>query len=197
MRDAAVAAINFSLSLMKGLIHQQISRLPFKCQASIQLTARGRKAKCCYVYQESKVTFPRSACCPVIRVLLLLPRNNRLLFDDFLSTVCVIVRFHSLHPSSCLCSTPLKTPCRCLSESFRMDNRERFTFHGQLKAEREYLSPAGVRCVRAAGREWQPGETAAALAKSLKPSIRCIDPCSVAQRQEQVWSLFMSVISCP
>ena len=44
MRDAAVAAINFSLSLMKGLIRQQISRLPFKCQASIQLATSGRKA---------------------------------------------------------------------------------------------------------------------------------------------------------
>lgn len=43
MRDAAVAAINFSLSLMKGLIRQQISRLPFQMPGPHSARRRWKK----------------------------------------------------------------------------------------------------------------------------------------------------------
>ncbi len=99
MRVAAVAAINFSLSLMKGLIRQQISRLPFKCQASIQPAASGRKAARVEqngtIYNQSQkshssaqpgVTSSGSLYCCGTRETL-----NQLLFDDFLSAASVIV----------------------------------------------------------------------------------------------------------
>lgn len=102
MRDAAVAAINFSLSLMKGLIRQQISRLPFKCQASIQLAASGRKAgrveQNGTIYNQSQkshsfaqpgVTSSGSLYCCGTRETL-----NQLLFDDFLSGASASVCFH-------------------------------------------------------------------------------------------------------
>lgn len=163
MRDAAVAAINFSLSLMKGLIRQQISRLPFKCQASIQLAARGRKAARVEqngtIYNQSQkshssaqpgVTSSGSLYCCGTRETL-----NRLLFDDFLSAASASVCLrrqaspqHHLRPSSppffpsrsrapiSALSPPEKTHHRLLSEPFRMDDRECFTFHRQLKARK-------------------------------------------------------------
>lgn len=157
MRDAAVAAINFSLSLMKGLIRQQISRLPFKCQASIQLAASGRKAARVEqngtIYNQSQkshssaqpgVISSGSLYCRETRETL-----NQLLFDDFLNAASVIVCFHSqasqqrhlrlsaFSSLSIKSSAPPKTRRRLLSESFRMDNRECFTFYRQLKAECE------------------------------------------------------------
>lgn len=102
MRDAAVAAINFSLSLMKGLIRQQISRLPFKCQASIQLTASGRKAARVKqngtIYNQSQKSHS-SAQPGVVSSGSLYCRGtsetlNQLLFDDFLSAASAIVCFH-------------------------------------------------------------------------------------------------------
>lgn len=103
MRDAAVAAINFSLSLMKGLIRQQISRLPFKCQAPIQLAASGRKAarveQNSTIYNQSQklhsasqpgVTSSGSLHCCGTRETLTQP-----LFDDFLNAAAAIVCFHS------------------------------------------------------------------------------------------------------
>lgn len=99
MRDAAVAAINFSLSLMKGLIRQQISRLPFKCQASIQLTASGRKAARVEqngtIYNQSQKSHSSAQpdvassgslyCCGTRETL------NQPLFDDFLSAASASV----------------------------------------------------------------------------------------------------------
>lgn len=165
MRDAAVAAINFSLSLMKGLIRQQISRLPFKCQAPIQLAARGRKAARVEqnetIYNPSQkshssalpgVTSSGSLYCCRTRETL-----NQLLFDDFLSAVAASGCFHrqaSPHAISAPCLptsppflpspsrapnpalSPSTTHHRLLSESFRMDDRECFTFHRQLKARK-------------------------------------------------------------
>lgn len=109
MRDAAVAAINFSLSLMKGLIRQQISRLPFKCQASIQLAASGRKAARVEqngtIYNQSQkshssaqpgVTSSGSLYCCGTRGTL-----NQLLFDDFLSAVSASVCFHRQASPQC------------------------------------------------------------------------------------------------
>lgn len=103
MRDAAVAAINFSLSLMKGLIRQQISRLPFKCQAPIQLAASGRKAarveQNSTIYNQSQKLHSASQpgvtssgslhCCGTRETL------NQPLFDDFLNAAAAIVCFHS------------------------------------------------------------------------------------------------------
>lgn len=102
MRDAAVAAINFSLSLMKGLIRQHISRLPFKCQASIQLAASGRKEGrveqngTIYNQSQKSHSFAQPGvtssgylyCCGTRETL------NQLLFDDFLSEASISVCFH-------------------------------------------------------------------------------------------------------
>lgn len=103
MRDAAVAAINFSLSLMKGLIRQQISRLPFKCQASIQMAASGRKEGrveqngTIYNQSQKSHSFAQPGvtsssgylyCCGTRETL------YQLLFDDFLSKASTSVCFH-------------------------------------------------------------------------------------------------------
>lgn len=99
MRDAAVAAINVSLSLMKGLIRQQISRLLFKCQAPHSARCQWKKGTPCqtkrdYLEPEPKEAFMGSAWCHIIRVLYCCRTRetlNQLLFDDFLSaafTVC-------------------------------------------------------------------------------------------------------------
>lgn len=109
MRDAAVAAINFSLPLMKGLIRQQISQLPFKCQASIQLAASGRKAAHVEqngtIYSQSQKshssaqpddTSSGSLYCRRTRETL-----NQLLFDDFLSAASASVCFHSQASPQC------------------------------------------------------------------------------------------------
>lgn len=129
MRDAAVAAINFSLSLMKGLIRQQISRLPFKCHASIQLAASVRKATRVEqngtIYNQSQkshssaqpgVTSSGSLYCCGTRETL-----NQLLFDDFLSAASASVCFHSqastqchLHPPAPRLFLPLDRELRSL-----------------------------------------------------------------------------------
>lgn len=158
MRDAAVAAINFSLSLMKGLIRQQISRLPFKCQASIHHTASGRKAACVEqngtIYNQSQkshssaqpgVTSSGSLYCCGTRETL-----NQLLFDDFLGTASAGVftdrplhsatsaphLFFSLDPNARVSELSPPQHYHLLSESFRMDDRECFTFHRLWKARK-------------------------------------------------------------
>lgn len=103
MRDAAVAAINFSLSLMKGLIRQQISRLPFKCQASIQLAASGRKAARVEqngtIYNQSQKSHssaqPGATSSGSLYSCRTRETLNQLLFDDFLSAASAGVCFHS------------------------------------------------------------------------------------------------------
>lgn len=139
MRDAAVAAINFSLSLMKGLIRQQISRLPFKCQASIQLDASGRKAARVEqngtMYNQSHkshssaqpgVTSSGSLYCCGTRGTL-----NQLLFDDFLGGASPPCHLHPLPfpPSRSRAVLPARPPPeqtypRLLPEIFKLDGRE-------------------------------------------------------------------------
>lgn len=99
---------------MKGLIRQQISRLPFKCQASIQLAASGRKAARVEqngtIYNQSQkshssaqpgVASSGSLYCSRTRETL-----NRLLFDDFLSgSLCERLVF-TARPLHSATSTP-------------------------------------------------------------------------------------------
>lgn len=119
MRDAAVAAINFSLSLMKGLIRQQISRLPFKCQASIQRAASGIKAARVEqngtIYNQSQKSHSSAQpgvassgslyCCGTRETL------SQPLFDDFLSVAFARVCFHrQVSPQRHLPSPPPPPP---------------------------------------------------------------------------------------
>lgn len=117
---------------------------------------------------------------------------NQLLFDDFLNAASASVCFHMqaspqshLHPfafssfSICGMSPPWfthsqkkhtqKKTHRCLlSESFRMDDWECFTFNRQLKVRKWIaVSPVGIRCVWAARGEWQPVEDGAELRLNL------------------------------
>ena len=190
MRDAAVAAINFSLSLMKGLIRQQISRLPFKCQASIQCAASGRKAARVEqngtIYNQSQkshssaqpgVTSSGSLYCCGTRETLSQP-----LFDDFLSVAFARVCFHRqvsprrhLHPPLLFLPLDPELQCSALQKhtTVSCQNPSEWTtgsallFSDSWKPESEYLSPFGIRCGWAASGEWQPVEDWAELRLNL------------------------------
>lgn len=196
MRDAAVAAINFSLSLMKGLIRQQISRLPFKCQASIQRAASGIKAARVEqngtIYNQSQKSHSSAQpgvassgslyCCGTRETL------SQPLFDDFLSVAFARVCFHrQVSPQRHLPSPPPPPPpclflpldpelrCAALQKhtTASCQNPSEWTTGSALlssdswKPESEYLSPFGIRCGWAASGEWQPVEDWAELRLNL------------------------------
>lgn len=105
---------------MKGLIRQQISRLPFKCQASIQLAARGRKAgrveQNGTIYNQSQKSHSSallgvtsSGCLQRFGTRETL---NQLLFDDFLSTtsMSVLMQAPSAGPLQDATSAPCLSP---------------------------------------------------------------------------------------
>lgn len=165
---------------MKGLIRQQISRLPFKCQASIQRAASGRKAARVEqngtIYNQSQKSHSSAQpgvassgslyCCGTRETL------SQPLFDDFLSVAFARVCFHrQVSPQRHLPSPPPpplpfppsrsraamrcapKTHHRLLSESFRMDDRECFTFLRQLKA-RKWISVSFWNKMRLGSQRW-------------------------------------------